>query len=155
MTRVQGDRGPGAAIKRVVEWPDTDAAGHYHHSTVLRWVEAAEAELYAQHDLLGLFGVVPRVHLEVNHRARLWFMEEVEIVLDVERLGRSSITFAFTVHREGELAVDGSMTAVHIDQAAGKSVPWPDEVRAVLKPPLCDEKLTGVAKTIYAEDRNF
>ena len=32
-------------VQRRVEWPDTDAAGHYHHSTVVRWVEAAEAVL--------------------------------------------------------------------------------------------------------------
>jgi len=32
-------------VDRRVEWQDTDAAGHYHHSTVIRWVEAAEAVL--------------------------------------------------------------------------------------------------------------
>lgn len=121
--------GPGVSIVRVVEWPDTDAAGHYHHSTVLRWIEAAEAELYARHDVLHLFGVVPRVHLEVNHRARLWFMDEVGIELHVEKLGRTSITFGFTVRRGDELAAEGSMTVVHIDPDAGKSVPWPDEIK--------------------------
>ncbi len=32
-------------IERRVEWPDTDAAGHQHHSVVMRWVEEAEAAL--------------------------------------------------------------------------------------------------------------
>jgi acyl-CoA thioester hydrolase len=124
---------PQVTISRYVEWPDTDAAGHYHHSTVIRWMEAAEAELYSRHGLLDLFGVVPRVHLEVRHRVRLWFRDQVEISLRVERLGRSSITFGFTVHRAEELAVEGSFTAVHIDPAAGRSVPWPEVVRTALQ----------------------
>ena len=33
---------PAIRVERTVEWPDTDAAGHYHHSSVIRWVEAAE-----------------------------------------------------------------------------------------------------------------
>lgn len=121
-----------AAISRWVEWPDTDAAGHYHHSTVIRWIEAAEAELYSKHGLLELFGIVPRVRLEVNHRVRLWFRDQVEVALRVERLGRSSITYSFTIHRGEELAVDGLMTAVHIDPAQGKAAPWPQEVRTSL-----------------------
>jgi len=32
-------------IERRVEWPDTDADGHQHHSVVMRWVEEAEAAL--------------------------------------------------------------------------------------------------------------
>jgi len=134
VSRSAATGGAQVTISRYVEWADTDAAGHYHHSTVIRWMEAAEAELYGRHGLLNLFGVVPRVHLEVSHRVRLWFRDQVEIALRVERLGTSSITFGFTVHRAEELAVEGSFTAVHIDPAAGRSAPWPGEVRAVLRP---------------------
>lgn len=31
-----GHRGPEAAIERVVEWADTDAAGHHHNSAIDR-----------------------------------------------------------------------------------------------------------------------
>jgi acyl-CoA thioester hydrolase len=120
---------PHVTIARRVEWPDTDAAGHYHHSTALRWAEAAEAELYDRHGVVDLFGVVPRVRLEVNHRARLWFRDEVEISLRVARLGTTSITHEFAVRRGGELAVDGVLVGVHIDPAAGKATPWPEAVR--------------------------
>lgn len=132
MSRSAATGTPQVSISRQVEWPDTDAAGHYHHSTVIRWMEAAEAELYSRHGLLDLFGVVPRVHLEVNHRARLWFRDQVEIALRVERLGRSSVTYAFTVHRGDELTVEGTFTAVHIDPGAGRAVAWPESVRAAL-----------------------
>ena len=132
--RAQG--APRVSITRRVEWPDTDAAGHYHHSTVLRWVEAAEAELYDSHGVVDLFGVVPRVRIEVNHRARLWFRDEVEISLSVARLGRTSITHEFAVRRGDELAADGVLVAVHVDPDAGRAVPWPDRVRARLEPDI-------------------
>jgi hypothetical protein len=40
-------------ISRRVQWMDTDAAGIWHYSTVLRWAEKAETEL---HRLLGIVG---------------------------------------------------------------------------------------------------
>ena len=33
---------PEVMIERAVEWYDTDAAGHQHHSVILRWAEAAD-----------------------------------------------------------------------------------------------------------------
>ena len=126
--------GAGIVIDRRVEWPDTDASGHYHHSTILRWIEAAEAETYERVGLVYLFGVIPRVRLEVNHRSRLWFRDLVQVRLWIQRLGRSSVTFGFEIHRGDELAADGSITAVHIDPAAGRARAWPEAVRAALTP---------------------
>src|SRR5213595_194769 len=37
---------PHASIDRNVEWVETDASGHQHNSSVMRWVESAEAELF-------------------------------------------------------------------------------------------------------------
>lgn len=127
--------GPSATISRVVEWPDTDAAGHYHHSTVIRWVEAAEAALDAKLGLLDLFGKIPRVHYEVDYGARLWFRDEVDITITVSAVGTSSVTYAFDVRRGEELAAHGSMTAVQIDQATGRTIPWSERVRIALGAP--------------------
>lgn len=119
-------------IDRVVDWQDTDAGGHYHHSTVIRWVEAAEAELHATLGLGELFGVVPRVHYEVDYSARLWFRDQVAITLSVGAVGRSSLRYDFEVRRGPDLAATGSMTAVQIDQSTGQTVPWPESTRALL-----------------------
>ncbi|MGQ4615826.1 thioesterase family protein [Nocardia sp. R7R-8] len=127
-----GNSLPGVTVERIVEWPDTDAAGHYHHSTVVRWVEAAEAELHEQLGLSNLFGVIPRVRYEVDYRARLWFRDRVTITLRLAAVGRTSIRYSFTVRRGDEVAASGAMSAVHIDAGEGRAVPWPDEVRALL-----------------------
>jgi YbgC/YbaW family acyl-CoA thioester hydrolase len=116
-------------VQRRVEWPDTDAAGHYHHSTVVRWVEAAEAVLYDRLGLTDLFGRIPRVRYEVDYRARLWFGDLVEVTVAVAALGRTSITYAFEVRRDGSVAGAGRMVAVQSDPAGGDPLPWPDDVR--------------------------
>ena len=117
-------------VQRRVEWPDTDAAGHYHHSTVVRWVEAAEAVLYERLGLLELFGRIPRVHYQVDYRARLWFGDLVEVTIAVAELGRTSINYDFEVRRGENVAAVGTMVAVSSDPSDGGTVPWPDDVRA-------------------------
>ena len=78
---------PAIRVERTVEWPDTDAAGHYHHSSVIRWVEAAEAELHLALGLPDLFGKVPRVRYEVDYLDRLWFRDRVSIDLRIASVG--------------------------------------------------------------------
>lgn len=119
-------------IERVVEWPDTDAAGHYHHSVVLRWVEAAEAELLERLGLLNLYGRIPRVRYEVDFESRLWFRDRVDITLYVTDVGRSSLTYKFTVTRQEEVAALGRLVCAHSNPQDSGSTPWPDEVRAKL-----------------------
>lgn len=116
-------------VQRRVEWPDTDAAGHYHHSTVVRWVEAAEAVLYERLGLSELFGRIPRVRYEVEYAARLWFGDIVDIALGVAELGRTSVTYAFEVRRDDQVVAAGRMVAVSSDPANGGTEPWTDQVR--------------------------
>jgi acyl-CoA thioesterase FadM len=116
-------------IQRKVEWIDTDAAGHWHYSAVVRWVEAAETALCERLGQLALYGHVPRVRFEVDFHDRLWFADVVDIDFRVAKVGNSSITYAFEVRRGDDRAVTGSVTAVQIDQSTGESRPWADHVR--------------------------
>lgn len=127
---------PGASvvIERMVEWPDTDAAGHYHHSSVIRWVEAAEAVLHENLGLPELFGRVPRVRYEVDYLARLWFRDRVRVELAVAEVGTTSVRYAFEVRRGEEVAARGVMVCVNSDPAADPpaTTPWSEEVRTAL-----------------------
>lgn len=118
-------------VQRRVEWPDTDAARHYHHSTVIRWVEAAEAVLYERLGLVELFGEIPRVRYEVDYRARLWFGDLVDVTVAIGSVGRSSVRYDFDVRRGAEVAATGTMTAVRINQGTGDTLGWSDEVRTL------------------------
>jgi acyl-CoA thioester hydrolase len=124
-----------------VEWVDTDAAGIYHNSTVVRFVESAEAALVRECGLGGYFPVAPRVRYEVDFHAPLYFGQQVTTDLDIAHLGSSSMRFEFSIWgeafegRDRELAARGSYVTVHIDRSVSKAVatPWPSQWRDVLQ----------------------
>jgi len=123
---------PSVLVERRVEWSDTDAAGHYHFSSVLRWAEAAEAVLLRRLGLDGLFGSIPRVHFEADYLERLWFGDSVGIELRVEKVGTSSLHYSFVVSGPNGPAATGRMSVVHSAATAKGSAPWPEETRRVL-----------------------
>jgi acyl-CoA thioester hydrolase len=119
-------------VHREVEWCDTDASGHHHHGAVIRWVEAAEAELLRRCGVGDLFGRIPRVHYEVDYRSRLWFGQQVQIELAVARLGRKSLRYEFVVRAGDVVAATGNMVVAMAAPDSPRAVAWPDDVRAAL-----------------------
>lgn len=120
------------SVESRVEWSDTDAAGHYHHSTVIRWVEAAEAELLRSIGRADLFGVIPRVAYGVEYRGRVWFGDVVTTTIEVVRVGNSSLTYGFTVDGPEGPVANGTMTVVHTSSSSAGAQPWPSDLRATL-----------------------
>jgi acyl-CoA thioester hydrolase len=125
-----------ATLPSRIEWVDTDAAGIYHNSTVIRLVEAAEASLARAHGLDGYFPIAPRVRYEADFEAPLFFGQEVTTTVSVIELGRSSMTFGFEVWGEEfdrtprVRAARGRYVTVHLDRSGpgrATSAPWPGE----------------------------
>lgn len=117
-----------------VEWIDTDAAGIYHNSTVVRFVEAAEARLMAGHGLHDYFAAAPRVRYEVDFAAPLFFGQRVTATVELVHVGTTSMTFDFEVWGEAfqgrprTCAARGRYVTVHIDRAhreGARGTPWP------------------------------
>jgi acyl-CoA thioester hydrolase len=126
-----------------VEWIDTDAAGIYHNTSVVRYVEAAEAELMRRLGLDGYFPSSPRVRYEVSFEAPLRFGDPVVAVVRVAEVGRTSMTFEFEVWRDGAdapqlRAARGSYITVHLSGEDARPTPWPpdwvDALRGVDSP---------------------
>ncbi|MER6529570.1 thioesterase family protein [Streptomyces sp. NPDC001508] len=124
-----------------IEWIDTDAAGIYHNSTVVRFVEAAEATLMHELGLHDYFPAAPRVRYEVDFEAPLFFGQAVRTVVELVRIGTASMTFAFEVWgeefrgRPDRRAARGRFVTVHIDRRhadGAVSSPWPEEWVAAL-----------------------
>ncbi|NUU21891.1 MAG: acyl-CoA thioesterase [Streptomycetaceae bacterium] len=117
-------------IERRVEWSDTDAAGHQHFSTALRWAEAAEAVLLRRLGLQHLFGSTPRVRFEADYQRRLWFGETVRVELRVAKVGTSSLHYAFEVRGAEGVAATGRMVIAYSGARDAGTTPWPDDMRA-------------------------
>ena len=114
-----------------VAWVDTDAGGRIHFTAVFRWAEAAETALRRRLGILAGWGSYPRRRVEAEYLAVLRFEDEVEVAIAPERVGRTSVTWAWEISRGGETCVRGRHTVVHVD-AAERPLPLPDAVRAAL-----------------------
>ena len=116
---------------RLLEWMETDAAGHQHYTSAFRWVEECESALYRKLNLpTSLFGLMPRVKVQMEYKRRIYFGEEIITRLEVLRVGDSSLEFGFTAHVGGELAAVGNYVIVHAPEIDEGSKPWPDAWRA-------------------------
>jgi acyl-CoA thioester hydrolase len=116
-----------------VAWPDTDASGRIHFTAAFRWAEATEISLYRRLGLLhGRGGDFPRRHVEAEFRQVLVFEDEVDVSLLVARLGTTSITYRWEIAKDGEIAIAGNHTVVHLGRD-GRPEPLADELRALLE----------------------
>ncbi len=113
-----------------VAWADTDASGRIHCTAVFRWAEAAE------HALLRGLGLsppgnadgFPRRRVEATYHRPLWFADEFDLVLSAERIGRTSVTYAWQAIRDGQVCVEGRTVTVHVD-GEGRPAPLPQALR--------------------------
>jgi 2-aminobenzoate-CoA ligase len=145
--------GPNPAaitVERRVEWSDTDAAGHHHFTSVLRWAEQAEFVLQERLGIAHLVsGHCPRVHLGVDFRRPAYPRQVVEVDLSVLEVGRTSVRYALVVRRASETLAEGVVAAVFVRD--GRPTPWPDEVRRLL---LESGRVEGERYVSSASDRS-
>jgi YbgC/YbaW family acyl-CoA thioester hydrolase len=123
--------GPSHVERTRVAWVDTDAGGRIHFTAAFRWAEAAETALGRRLGLLDEWGDLPRRAVEAEYLAVLRFEDEIEVELRPERVGDTSVTYAWEIRRDGEVCVHGRHTAVHVD-ADGRPAPLPDAMRRAL-----------------------
>lgn len=136
-----GERGmPTAQLRRRIEWSDTDASGHHHNSVVWRLVEGAEAALMRERGIVDeYFWSAPRVRQEVDYENKLYFGQEVTAIVEVERVGGSSLTVRFEVWGEAfgdqprRRAASGRFVSAHVAQGTERATPWPDHIREALQ----------------------
>lgn len=115
-----------------VAWVDTDAGGRIHFTAAFRWAELAETALIRRLGLIDeTWGDYPRRKVEAEYLKVLRFEDEIEIRLRVEKVGRTSVTYAWTIAKDGEAHVKGRHTVVHVD-GEGHAEPLADTVRAAL-----------------------
>jgi acyl-CoA thioesterase FadM len=121
-------------IRHRVEWLDTDAAGIYHWSTVIRFAEAAEAALHNALAITELtFGSTPRLSVSFEFARPLRFNDEVTVDYAVEHVGRSSVRYGIVVRDDQDrIAATGAITTCLVDASLSGSRPWPEQVRAAL-----------------------
>jgi len=147
---------PPFVVRRRVEFRDTDAAAIAHFSTFFVWMESAEHELL-RHAGVPLVDVVealapaddgevrelpgtyswPRVSANCDYKSAVRFNDELDIVVGLEAIGRSSLTWALRFEQAGRWIAQGRVVAVRCLLRPGLppvAVPIPEAVQRRLKP---------------------
>ena len=73
----------------------------------------------------------PRVSVAATFKRPLTVDDVIEVRIHPRRVGTRSVTSACEIYREGELAVEGHVTAVAVGRD-GKSRPLPEVMRRAL-----------------------
>jgi acyl-CoA thioester hydrolase len=121
-----------------VRYNECDAQGHVFNANYLVYFDVALTELWRE--ALGSYEALTSAGLDlvvaevgVQFRAPARFDDELEITLEVEHLGNTSMVSAIGVERGGETLAEGRI--VHIFVRAdrlGEKAPIPDHVRRTL-----------------------
>jgi acyl-CoA thioesterase FadM len=125
--------GPSQIERTRVAWVDTDAGGRIHFTAAFRWAEAAETALARSLGLLEEWSNLPRRAVEAEYLHVLRFEDEIDVELRPERVGETSVTYAWEIRRDGIVCVRGRHTAVHVGED-GRPAPLPEPMRAALAP---------------------
>ncbi len=105
---------------RSVAFSDTDAAGVVHFARILTYVEDAEhAWLKSEGYDVGQTMMWPRVKVECDYSQPLRYSDDVQISLELEKKGSSSLCYRFQVGQ----AAKGRMVIVRLD-AKGEKYPF-------------------------------
>ncbi len=116
-----------------VRWVDTDASGRIHFTAAFRYFEVAEFEFLRS---LGVSYAkseadFPRVSVAATYKKPLTVDQVIEVRIRPDRVGERAVTYACEIYHEGELAIEGHVTAVAVGPD-GKSRPLPEDLRRAL-----------------------
>lgn len=128
-------------VRRRVEWADTDMAGIVHFARFFVFMETAEHRFrealgfpVGQDSTNGASLGWPRVSATCDYRRPARFGEELEILTRVVEQGTTSLTFGFTVTRQGALVAEGRMTSVCCRlEPQLQPVPIPERMAAAIE----------------------
>jgi acyl-CoA thioester hydrolase len=123
-----------------VRYNECDAQGHVFNANYFVYFDVTLTELWRES--LGSYEALTAEGLDLvvaetgaRFRAPARFDDELEIALEIARLGNTSMVSTIAITREGEMLAEGRI--VHIFVCAdrlGDKAPIPDHVRQVLQP---------------------
>ena len=118
-----------------VRWGDMDSLGHVNNTVYFRYMEQARVEwIEAMRIPVRPGGDGPVIiNAACTFLRPLTYPGTVEVRTLIGALGRSSCETFVEMRIDGELYAEGSAKVVWMNTLSGKSVPLPDDVRALLE----------------------
>ena len=120
-----------------VAFGDTDASGWMHFPNIFRFFEEAEHAFLRSRGILVFDraqGGWPRVKVTCDYKRPLVTGDRIEVLLEITRLGASSVTWNFEVlNPTGETAAFGSVTTVRVNHEGRPQLISEEERQALEK----------------------
>lgn len=122
-----------------VRYHECDAQGHVFNAHYVTFVDVAITELWraalgAYAAMLDLGVDVVTAEVGVRFRAPARFDEELDVGLELVRLGRTGITTRIAMHVGDRTCATGEIRHVVVGLGTVAPTPMPDELRAALRP---------------------
>ena len=125
-----------------VQFSETDMAGVVHFSNYFKWMEEVEHSFFRS---IGLSVIQPqgdahlswpRVAASCDYLGPVRFEDEVELQLQLTRVGEKSISYEVRFLKAGNPVARGKITAVCVLVSDGgfTAIPIPEEIRAKMMP---------------------
>ena len=129
-------------MTRRVQFAETDLAGVLHFANYFRYMEEIEHAFWRS---LGMSVIIrdsersiswPRVAVHCNYLAPARFEDELELVLELTRIGERSLEFKVEFWRGSERLAECRYTTVCCEMCGGefKTIAVTEEIRRVLEP---------------------
>ena len=120
-----------------VRYGECDPQGVVFNAHYFAYFDVALTELWREaaggYEAMMQGGVdVQVVEATARYKAPARFDDELDIGIEVTRLGTTSMVTALQIHRDGQLLVEGTIRQVCIDPATKAKKPLPPDVRAAL-----------------------
>ena len=118
-------------------WMDNDVYGHVNNVVYYSYFDTAVNAYLVESGVLDIekseiVGLVAETGC--TYFASVAFPDHLDVGLAVSRLGRSSVTYAIAIFREGEeqAAAQGRFVHVYVERESGRPVEIPAHVREAL-----------------------
>ena len=113
-----------------VRYRDLDPLNHVNHAVYASYLEIARTEFLDEIVGIGAENI-PFViaDLQISYERPIVKGDEPTVALRVTELGDSSVTMEYEIRVDGAVAATAESTIVHVDPAAQRPSPLPDDIR--------------------------
>lgn len=137
-----------------VRYNECDAQGHVFNANYFVYFDIILGELWRE--ALGSYEALTAEGLDLvvaetgaRFRAPAHFDDELEITLEVERLGNTSMVSAIGIARDGDVLAEGRIVHIFVRaDCLGEKAPIPDHVRRILQPYTVEDPDSLATSTI-------
>lgn len=119
------------SVELPVRYRDLDTMGHVNNAVYVTYFEEARAayvrEALPEYDFEDTPFVI--ANLECSFERSITTEERVTVEVHPAELGRTSLTLAYELSADGELAATGRTVQVFVDEETREPAPIPDRLR--------------------------